>query len=261
MTNMAIGISTACFYPDTTENSLLTTAKLSAGVSEIFFNSPHELDKPFIKNLKEIISSYDLKIKSFHPYASFAESYYYFSSYERRFYESLDDFKRYFYAAAELGAEIIVIHGIKLPGSISDELYFDRFSQMYDIGKKEGVFIAQENVVHYRSESPEFLKKMKNYMGNDFKMVFDIKQARRANYDVYDFINEFYSSIIHTHISDFNSEHDCITPLSGNFDFNKLFTTMKSKGYTGDYIIELYQNSYKNKEEIKNAKLELEKIL
>ena len=104
---MAIGISTACFYPLETELALAKTGELGADCVEIFINSPHELDKTYIDRFAEIQKQYGLRVKSFHTYASFTESYYYFSSYERRFQESLEEFRRYFDGMHTLGATLL----------------------------------------------------------------------------------------------------------------------------------------------------------
>ena len=153
---MAIGISTACFYPRTTEESLIETGKLGAECVEIFINSPRELDADYIRQLKDIQKTYGMRVKSFHTYASFTESYYFFSSYARRFTDSLEDYKRYFYGMAEMGAELLVMHGAKIPGSIPDEQVFERYHTLYGLGAHEGISLCQENVVHYRSESPDY---------------------------------------------------------------------------------------------------------
>lgn len=260
---MAIGISTACFYPRTTEESLIETGKLHAECVEVFINSPHELDKDFIRRLRDIQDVYGMRVKSFHTYASFTESYYYFSSYERRYQESLEEFKRYFYGMQTLGAELLIMHGIKIPGSIPDEEVFSRFHELYALGKAEGISLCQENVVHYRSESPAYLASMQKALGEDFKLVLDIKQARRTGIDPYVFVEQFADSIAHVHISDYTPTKDCAVPLceGAQFDFKRFFTVMREKGYAGDYMIELYENSYTHPSEIAAARDALEKWL
>lgn len=260
---MAVGISTACFYPLETEVSLARTGELGADCVEIFINSPHELDKAYIDRFAEIQKQYGLRVKSFHTYASFTESYYYFSSYERRFRESLEEFRRYFDGMHALGATLLVMHGAKIPGSIPDEQVFERFGVLQNIAKAEGVTLCQENVVHYRSESPAYLEKMRDALGDDFAMVLDIKQARRTGIDPYVFIEKFADSICHVHISDYTATHDCVVPLAENaqFDFQHFFQTMREKGYAGDYIIELYENGYETPSQIADAQNALKKWL
>lgn len=260
---MAVGISTACFYPLETESALIETGKLGAECVEIFINSPHELDKDYIDRFAEIQKQYGMRVQSFHTYASFTESYYYFSSYYRRFTESLEEFRRYFYGMHTLGAELLVMHGAKIPGSIPDEQVFERFDLLQNIAKSEGVTLCQENVVHYRSESPAYLEKMRDALGDNFSMVLDIKQARRTGIDPYVFVDKFADSIKHVHISDYTPERDCVVPFCENaqFDFKRFFAALRAKGYQGDYIIELYENGYAAPSQIADARDILKKWL
>ena len=246
----SIGVSSACFYPLETEKALETAGECGFHTVELFLNSHSELEDTFVDELLRIKEKYTLDIVSVHPFASFAESFYLFSNYERRYTDILPMYDRLFEVTAKLGADIFVFHGAKIPGSISDEEYCRRFAHLIEMGKKYGVRVCQENVVHHRSESPQYLKMMKESIGEDFKVVLDIKQAHRAGYTPYEFIDVLGESIIHVHISDRNQEKDCIPPLTGEFNFPKLFSEMEKINYKGKFIIELYYWSYETKEEI-----------
>ena len=215
------------------------------------------------RNFDRVLLSYGMRAKSFHTYASFTESYYFFSSYERRFTDSLEDYKRYFYGMAEMGAQLLVMHGAKIPGSIPDEQVFERYHTLYTLGAREGISLCQENVVHYRSESPDYLARMRDALGADFKMVLDIKQARRTGIDPYVFVERFSDSIVHVHISDYTDTRDCVVPLcdGAKFDFQHFFSVMREKGYSGDYMLELYENGYDSPEQIAAARDALTKWL
>lgn len=260
---MSIGISSGCFYPQTTEASLETVGKLGADCTEIFINSPHELEPSYVNQFKSIQNKYGFRVKSFHTYASFTESYYFFSSYERRFTESIEDFKKYFDAMHALGAEIIVMHGAKIPGSIPDEAVFERFGILSDLARKEGIYLCQENVALYRSQSPDYLIRMRDYLGDRFKMVFDLKQARKAGFPMQDFLEPLSDSILHIHISDCTPLSPCAVPFceESQFDFPAFFKDMQKKGYKGDYMLELYEHSYESLAQIKNAYTALKKCL
>ena len=104
---MNIGASSSCFYPLETEKSLLLVGKAGIRITEVFFNSPSELEVPFIKQLEKIKNEYSMDITAVHPFMSFAEGYNIFSSYRRRFDDSLELFKKYFEAAAALGARFL----------------------------------------------------------------------------------------------------------------------------------------------------------
>ena len=67
--------------------------------------------------------------------------------------------------------------------------------------------------------------------------------------------------IRHVHISDHSPAADCLLPTKGNFNFKALMKDLKDHGYTGDYIIEVYQNAYKEYDEIFEAYDKLNKSL
>lgn len=259
---MEIGASSACFYPMETEKSFLHIAELGFNHSEIFFNSRSELEKSFVKELKTIRDAYGINVTSLHPYRSFAEGYNFFSSYERRFNDGVDNYKRYFEAAATLGAKYIVLHGSKKRIDITLEQYADRFRRLNAVAKSFGCTVAHENVVDYIGATPSFMQTMKGYLGDDFRMVLDIKQARRANVDPYEFINLMGRNIVHVHLSDYSDSHDCLPPCEdGLFDFERLFRELHKAGFNGKYIVELYSNNYSKENEILKSAKYLEGIL
>lgn len=260
---MDIGLSSACFYPLETEKSLVRAGETGVKTVEIFMNAHSEFEPEFVKQMAKICNYYGMKAVSVHTMGSFTESYHLFSSYYRRYEEAVNGaFQRNFDVMHGLGADILVLHGIKKPGSISDEEYFERFGNLIQMGKKEGVRVCQENVVFYRSESPEFLLRMAEYIGDDFNMVFDIKQSIRTGIDPFCFAEKLHKYIRHIHISDHNDKSDCIVPCrDGVFDFKRFFTVMSELGYDGNYIIELYENGYENDGELINAISKLKNYL
>ena len=260
---MDIGLSSACFYPLETEKSFIRAGDLGAKTVEIFMNADSEFSAPFLSELVKIKEHYGIRVPSVHTMASFTESYYLFSSYERRYIEARETlFKRHFDVLHRMDANILVLHGIKIPGSIPDEQYFERFAYLTEMGKREGIAVSQENVVHYRSESPDFLERMGKYIGDDFSMVFDIKQSLRTDIDPFEFAERLHKHIRHVHISDHDSVRDCFVPCAGGeFDFKRFFDMMKGFGYNGDYIIELYESGYDSDLQLKNAIDGLKKLL
>lgn len=250
---MPIGISSSCLYPLSPRESLETIAKLGVKTSEVFLNSPSEVTLEYAKKLNKIRNEYGVDILSLHPYTSFAETVMLFSEYKRRFTDTLEYYKQIFEVTAEIGAKITVIHGSRLPGKIEHNEYFERFALMIEEGKKFGVTVAQENVNSHFSESPDFMKKMRAYLGEDFKMVFDVKQAVRAGFEPLSFAKEFANEIIHIHLSDHKDGFDCLPPSKGVFDFGALFKIMKNAGYDGSYVIELYRHNYGEPNELFDA--------
>ena len=256
-----LGISSSCYYPLVTERSFEKLCRAGADCAEIFFNSPSEMEPSFIRELTHMQRAYDVDVLSVHPFMSFAEDFYLFSSYERRFYDILPFYDRFFEVCQALGAHLFVIHGARIPGSADDPLCFERFAALMERGKHYGVQVCQENVVHYRSESAEYLKRMRDYIGNDFGVVLDVKQARRALISPYDVVDAVGDSIRHVHISDYRADCDCVPPLSGRFDFPEFFGIMKQRGYTGAYMIEVYEHSYRDEREITEAYQKVKELL
>lgn len=247
---MSIGISTASFYPLEVEEAVRIISENRIECAEIFYNASRELKDSFTDYLLEIIGQTGLRISALHPMLSFAEPYMIFSQYQRRFEESLDNFKRYFENAVRLGAKYINLHGDRPLGKLSVEEYCERFKMIADEGKKYGVTLCQENVNGYRSADPEFLADMVTILGNDANFTLDVKQCVRAGYSVDEIMSAMNYQIKHVHISDHSLAGDCLLPTRGNFDFKTFMTDLKNKGYKGDYMIEVYQNAYKTFDEI-----------
>ena len=256
-----LGISSACFYPQTTEDSFLKLCEAGIKCIELFFNSPSEISDEFIDYIVKMKNDYNIEIPSVHPFMSFAESFFLFSSYERRFYDILDFYKRFFEIMQKLNSEIFIIHGLKIPGSIDEATYFDRFHKLTEIGKEYNVTVCQENVVQHHSQSVDFLNRMKNELKDNFSMVLDIKQARRSLESPYDFIHQLNRHIRHIHISDYNATSSCIPPGEGLFDFNEFFTELKKINYNGKFIIELYNHSYSDESQIYKSFSKINEIL
>lgn len=245
-----LGVSSACFYPLETEKAFDKVCEIGCGFAEVFLCAPSELDETFIRQIKEHADAAGINILSVHPFSSFMENTFLFSPYYRRYTDSIALYKRFFEICAYFGSDILVMHGAKDVCAISDEEYCERFAALSEIGKEYGVCLCQENVVHYRAESTEYLKKMAHLIGDGFGITLDIKQARRAGTDEFELIKKLAPFIKHVHISDCNSQKDCLPPGKGTYDFGKLFKALSDIGYTNGAIIELYRSSYSDESEV-----------
>ena len=106
------------------------------------------------------------------------------------------------------------------------------------------------------------MQSMHSYLGDSFKMVLDVKQARRAGVDPEEFIKVMGKNIVHVHLSDYSKTCDCLPPgEDGLFDFSSLFTSLHKAGFSGKYMIELYSNNFSKENEILNSAKYLENIL
>lgn len=250
---MKIGISTASLYPLETEKALEFLCQNEIPVTEIFFNSPSELEADFVKNLASLSKAYGIEISSVHPCGSVGEPYFLFSEYKRRYKESMDFYKRYYRAAEILGAKTVVLHGDSLVGHISDEEYCQRLLEMNETAHGFGVCISHENVNRFRAAVPEHVEKFRRLTGNRLNFTFDIKQSVRAGCEVDAMYSAMNGKIINVHISDNCKETDCMLPGKGDFDFKSLFDRLKADGYDGACLIEVYRYAYKEPSELLSA--------
>lgn len=253
---MSLGVSSSCYYPQNTEQALIALGQAGIKTTEIFFNSNFERTAPFVAELAKIQQYFGIDIVSLHPSLSFAEPYYFFSEYQRRFDEYREEFKLYYEAAATLGAKYLIMHGDR-PCSlskISAEEYCRRFMLIAEDAQKQGVTLLQENVNKYRAASPMFIKKMRTLTDDNVNFCLDIKQAIRAGYTVNDIIDAMSGKICHVHISDHTAQRDCLLPKNGVFDFKEFFAKMKNEqNYNGNYMIEVYSNAYSSTKEIASS--------
>ena len=250
---MNLGISTASLYPLETELALEEVGKAGVKNTEIFFNAESELKDSFIDILLGIKEKYNMNITAVHPAMSLAESYMLFSAYDRRYYEGLKQYCRYSEVAKALGAKYLIMHGGKPNGVLNDEEYCQRYMALNYETEQNGVTVLQENVVNYRSGDIEFMRSMKNILGDDAKFCLDIKQCIRCGYVPMDLVEEFYDNIKHFHISDHSVAGDCLLPVRGKFDFKDLFDFLKQKGYDGALMTEVYRYAYKEYDEMFDA--------
>lgn len=257
---MSVGISTSCFYPESTEDSLKAVIEAGAKVTEVFFNAPSELEMPFLIKLGAMANDNGVKITSIHPFTSFAEGYILFSKYRRRFEDYRDFYKKYYSAAAALGARTVVLHGSLQPRIIEIEEYAERLNLLMDDARRFGVTLAQENVVHHVGQTPQEMSELRRLVGDDFHMVLDIKQSYLAGVNPLELFEHFAPCICHLHLSDHDSEHKCLPPFDGNFDFVALFSMMKESGYSGDAVIELYRSGFEKTEQLTKAMHELQRL-
>ena len=259
---MNIGASSACFYPMETEKSFQLLCENGFRDIEIFFNSPSETNASFVKQLKAIKDRYGVNVTSVHPYESFGEGYNFFSNYYRRYVDACENYKRFFAAAAELGAKFAIMHGAKFKYDITKEEYAERFTRLNEIAMTFGCYMAHENVVDFSGARPEFMTLLRDYGKENFKMVLDVKQARKAGVLPEEFIRAVGENIIHVHLSDCTQNSQCAPPSEkGLFDFGKLFTELEGINYKGKYIIELYSDGFDGIEDIINSAKYLENIM
>lgn len=250
---MNIGVSTASLYPELLENSLGFLGENGVKYTEIFLNTFSEMSPDFIAKLREIRDAYGMKITALHPFTSGYEPFFLFQNYTRRVEDGFGLYKRFFNIAASLGAEHFVLHGDRIGGVLSDDQYFERFSRLAEAASFEGVILTQENVNCYRASDPEFIRKMVDTLGNRAVFTFDVKQSIRSGFSPWEIYDAMRGHIAHIHISDNMEGKECMLPGKGSFPFQKLFRIALADGFDGSALIEVYNNAYKDPDELIKA--------
>ncbi|MDD3765947.1 MAG: sugar phosphate isomerase/epimerase [Eubacteriales bacterium] len=253
---MEIGISTACFYPMQTEQTLEIIAGLGASVCEVFFEAECEYEPEFTSLIKDRLTKYNIKPNSVHAFCAPFEAQL-FSDYERRRKDALKSFEKVLKAASALGCNIYTFHGDKRADDF-DSIDFAHYGKCFDLlanmACSYGVQLAWENVAWCQSSRPEFIKRIKEITkSTNLKHTLDIKQAKRAGISPYEYIEVMGEGLVNLHLNDNNDTATCLLPGEGTVDFSEYFDYLKQKGYRGNAIIEVYNSNYKSLDQLKTS--------
>lgn len=251
-----VGISTSCFYPMDTEIALQTAAEAGISHFEVHFSTFSELTDGYLKEMRKMLRYYGAEVHSVHPFYSMLESAMFFSDYsERRFADGIELYKQFFHAAARLGADYLVFHGGSNIGKsrvmVSQDKYIERYNMIYECGRQFGVTLLHENVYTHTAQTPEFCRKLIEYLGDKALFTFDNKQARRAGFDSVEFVRALSGHIRNIHISDCDREHDCLLPGRGTEDFTAMQSAMSGDDDKAFWAIEVYNDAFREIEQIR----------
>ena len=100
-------------------------------------------------------------------------------------------------------------------------------------------------------KTPEFCRKLIDYLGDKALFTFDNKQARRAGFDSVEFARSISGHIRTVHISDCDREHDCMLPGRGTEDFAAIRSVMSGDDENAFWTIEVYNDAFRETDEIK----------
>ncbi|MDE5767984.1 MAG: sugar phosphate isomerase/epimerase [Oscillospiraceae bacterium] len=246
---MQAGVSTACLYPDLTEEALYNLVINGISHVEIFINSDSELRKPFIRNLADIMKRYGTTCRSLHPFACPIEPMMLFSRYERRMTDMLEYYKKHFEMMNLLGADIFVLHGNFRICAVSVECYCERFEKLVRLGRESGIIVAQENVERCQSGSLRFLREMVKILGDDARFVLDIKQAVRAGENPIQMLHTLGNRVCHIHMSDHRIQAepkaDCLVLGAGEFKIRNFLEHLAQYRPDASVMLELYRENFR----------------
>ncbi len=258
-----VGVSTACFYPMDTFDSLCEILSTGTKKAEVFMNSLGELSPENILRFRHELEAHGASIVSFHPYTSAFESLMFFSEYSARIDDGIEIYKRFFNGAAELGAKYFVFHGERnIPtfsrGLSSDSIICEAYGRLIDEAHKAGIIFTQENVNNLRSQNGDYIRKLRTLVP-ELRFTFDLKQAYRAGVDYSDVVSAMGDRLVHVHINDFG-EKECCLPFEGNADMYGLSRQLLDIGYTGDFILEVYRTNFGETAELCDCFTKLEAL-
>lgn len=195
-----------------------------------------------------------MKITSIHPFTSGYEYMLFFSAYKKRAADAAQFYRKYFHAAAYLGADYLVFHGdaTRAPFFGMDN-YCEVLAMLMETAKSEGCILAHENVSSARAGDPEFMREVRSrFGGGNLKFVYDLKQTVRGGYDPFAMIDVMAGDIVHVHINDF-ADGECRLPYAGAMDLDAVIDRIESTGYRGRYMIEVYRKNFGEDAEILEA--------
>lgn len=240
---MKAGVSTACLYPKQMEQALEEYGQLGINKVELFFNTPSELKENSLVRLKNILRSYNMEAASIHPFTSEMEPFFFFSDYTGRLKDGIDLYRRYFEAAAFLGAKVLVFHGDYRQNTYPWEKGFSHVEALWEAGQQYGVEVMQENVARCKSGSLNYLLAMQNALPQ-MRFVLDCKQALRAGHRAEEFMEKLGNKIGHFHISDNKQGEDCLPIGWGNTNWEEFFDNLKRQEFNGFLVLELYFHNF-----------------
>ena len=250
---MRLGISTASFYPELIESAVKRSAALGFRVLEVFVNSEVESGADFGKRTGDLAREYGMEIVAYHPYTSFAESFYFFSEYGRRTDESVELYKKYFHTASVMGARVFNVPGALARRPVDVDRYCEVYRRLYLAAAEEGLVFSQENVYNYQSGTLEFIRQMRARLGDGVAFTLDVKQANRLGIAPADMLDAMGDRLVHLHLSDFTAADDCLLPGAGCFDYRTFLGRLDRDG-DQNCVIEVYRHSYQEETEILEAK-------
>ena len=254
---MKIGFSTACFYPQPLEDAVERITALGLRTIEIFFNTESEFQQPFLGQLKERLAYHGLSVVSVHPFTSLMEGILFFSEYGRRAEDGFAQYRRYFQAARELGAQYFTLHGERYMPGLSDtpeafQRKVERYRRLCEVAADEGMIVAQENVAWCRSREPAYLAKLYEQVPQ-LRYTLDIKQANRVGQSWKEYFDVMAPRLVNVHINDFDQTHGCLLPGEGLLDYREVFQHLKAAGYDRQVLIEVYSSNFASDEQISRS--------
>ena len=241
---MQVGISTACLYPMETERALDVLLAQGFRLFEVFFNAECEISPAAVRRMRAVLAAAGARVTSLHPYTAAYEPLMFFSRYERRVREATAQYRRYFAAAAQLGARTVVFHGAHRGMPLSLPFYAACYARLAETARAEGVSLGQENVSRCLCGASANIAGLRALLGKDIRFVLDVKQARRAGEPLDAVLAAMGGQIDAVHLSDCAPGRDCLPPGAGTLNLAALARMLRAGGFDGPALIEVYRENF-----------------
>lgn len=169
--------------------------------------------------------------------------------------------------AAELGAPIIVVHGINTPEDVDVCQYnFDYYNAFLPYCQMYNIKIGVENLFEYRSDgvwigrrfgSPESFNKMIEMLNSPFFVgCVDVGHARLTGNQPEDFLRAVGENVQCLHIHDNEGVIDShVLPYMGSMNWDNIIEALREIKYQGDFNLEIVGYTEKYEAEMLPAAL------
>lgn len=254
---MKVGLSNLLFVRSSVEESVEKCAGLGADFIEIIYDFPHFMpdhDLRQLRNLRRLIESNGLAVSVHGSFWDLNPA-----SYRPEVWKlTLDQAKKSLQACSILGGEVTVLHPGRCP--ISDlEWFMDGSKKLYDKFIKEclsharklDVTIALENMdlsFSPYSTLPELYDLTRRFdglgvcldVGHAYRRREKVKTKNREE-DIARQIKRLGRKIAHVHFHDNHGKNDDhLVPGQGSMNFGPIVKAIKSTGFDGLVVIELF---------------------
>ena len=243
---MLLAVETYAARKQLGEEQAFRTIKAAGfdGVDFSFYRGPDMLGEDYLKNAQETKARLERCSLVCHQAHA---------PYEFRFGEAMDCENPHYLAvvrameyASILGAEQIIVHGLKVPGGpYSEESYEvnrDYYQSLAPYCRKFGIRIGVENLITTIFPRPELLNRVMAALDPAcFVTCMDLGHALVAGMATEDYLAGLTPGILkalHIHDNDGTSDQHRL-PYLGNVNWDAVMKGLAAYGYSGDFTMEL----------------------
>ena len=250
---MRLGISTACYFPRLmTEECFSEIKKAGAECAEVFLEGYVEYEDSFDSIIKPLQT---VPVHSVHALPTQFEPEL-ISKNSRALQGAVFWFKKVLQRAKNLGASCYTYHGAlkltKKKYTFDYNFLAERMRAACGIAAEYGITLTYENAHYAFGGEPEYFKNLLPLVP-DLGACLDLKHAMKAGCSWKDFFNVMKGRLRTIHVCDYDENGDMRLPGRGIFDFKEFFNVLKGEGVTAPLILEVYDSSYKDFNEVKDS--------